>query len=793
MTPDSFDLDPALERAVAEIRAEDIPEEVIEAAAARVWQRLSEPGEHPPRVREPAEHIRDCAAFQALIPDFRAQRLPAARALLLQDHLHECVTCRRVFEGKVVPLGTRQSYAAPETRSRTTRWAIAAGAIAAGGLVAWFSITQFGGPAGRAFVQSVNGTLYEVSTAGVRVMAAGEPLPDGREIRTARDSSAMLALRDGSLVEMRDRSDFSTAQSGADLTIHLGRGSLIVQAARRRSGHLYIATADCRVAVTGTVFGVSAGVKGSRISVITGEVHVTQDNRETVLHSGEQVSTSESLEPAPLRDDFSWSHNPALVRQLAAFRENLARLQMPQMRYSSRLLGLLPASTVFFASIPNLANYLGEAQDLFRQRAEENPELREWLSGSGASIVPVLEKLRAASAYLGDEIAIFGMSAHSGPVFLAEARRNGFPEFLEKSGLPLQLETRGQMVLFSPNRDALTAALDSSFQQTPFYTRIAEAYRQGAGLLLCADLARLGPHPGPPGMRYLVAEQIRVGQHMETRANLGFDGPPAGIAAWLGAPSPMGALDYISPEATFALAFTASDPAAIFDQVPEIFFERASLDVQSDLAASLGGEFALAMDGPALPVPSWKLAAEVYDPARFQSAVQKAAAAYQFHLTQEVSGGRTWYTITSAHRNPLTEAHYTFASGYVIAAPTRALVTRALEVQASGSGIARSPAFLAMLPRDHYTNVSALMYQNFGTTLAPLAGLLGPKGAQMTNMKPFLMAAYGEPDRIALASTGDLLGTSFNNILSGSLFNLAQNALPLAQVLETTPSLAPSR
>ena len=261
-------MDTALEQAVTEIRDEAIDDAVIEAAAARVWARLAGASEH---------HIRNCADFQSLIPEYRAGRLTAARAMLLQDHLHRCVTCRHVFEGKVV------TFPAPRAARRTVhtvRWAVAAVVVAAAGLSIWVAVDQYGGRTGRAIVQTVNGTLYEITPAGIRVLAAGQDLPDGVEIRTAKDSDAMLELRDGSVVELRERSGYSASQAGADLTIHLDRGSIIVEAAHRRSGHLFVATADCRVAVTGTVFSVSAGVKGSRVSVIQGEVRVNEDNRD---------------------------------------------------------------------------------------------------------------------------------------------------------------------------------------------------------------------------------------------------------------------------------------------------------------------------------------------------------------------------------------------------------------------------------------------------------------------------------------------------------------------------------
>jgi hypothetical protein len=771
---------------------------VVEAAAARVWARLAEAGQH---------HIRGCADFQSLIPEYRAGRLTPARAMLLQDHLHQCVACRHVFEGKVV------AFPAPRAARRTVhtvRWAVAAVVVAAAGLSIWVAVDQFGTHTGRAIVQTVNGTLYEITPAGIRQLAAGQELPDGVEIRTAKDSDAMLELRDGSVVELRERSGYSASQTGTDLTIHLDRGSIIVEAAHRRSGHLFVATADCRVAVTGTVFSVSAGVNGSRVSVIQGEVRVSEDNREKVLHPGEQAVTSTSLEPLSVRDDISWSRNrDRLLKQLDALRTSIEKLHLPDLRYSSRLAGRLPASTAFLVSIPNLAQYLGEVQTVFQQNT--------WWTGAGLKVEPMIEKLRAASVYLGDEIIVTGFAGPDGkmlgPVVFAEVKREGFPEFLKRQGLPVSIVTRPGVVVFGPPTGAVAAfaaALDSGFQNTPLYARIAQRYREGAGLLLCADLALL---PSPPqqlnGVRYIIAEQKEVNHQMEASATVGFDGPRTGIAAWLAEPSPMGALDYVSPDATLVTAFVVKNPADIVDQTLALAQrspaaadkaltdarQQAGFDVRSDLAASLGGEFAVALDGPAFPVPSWKLVAEVYDPSRFEATVQKLAEAYKLRTSQETADGRTYYMLAATVPNPLTEAHYTFADGYVIAAPTRALVARALQVKAAGTSIARSAKFLSMEPRDGHVNFSAVVYQDLGTTLAPMAGLLSAFGGagrgrqnplqDLGNLKPSLIAAYGEPDRITIASNKNVLGKSMTDLLSGNLAGIAGSALPFSQLMGT--------
>jgi hypothetical protein len=108
-------------------------------------------------------------------------------------------------------------------------------------------------------------------------------------------------------------------------------------------------------------------------------------------------------------------------------------------------------------------------------------------------------------------------------------------------------------------------------------------------------------------------------------------------------------------------------------------------------------------------------------------------------------------------------------------------------------GLGRSQSFTAMLPHDPYADFSAVVYQNLGNTLAPFAGLFGPQGARLANPKPLLVAAYAEPDRVTLASTGDLLGISLNNLLSGSALSAARDMLPMAQLLGTRRAPIPSR
>jgi hypothetical protein len=429
----------------------------------------------------------------------------------------------------------------------------------------------------------------------------------------------------------------------------------------------------------------------------------------------------------------------------------------------------------------------------------------------------VIEKLRAASEYLGGEIVVAALPGSDGPVFFSEIKRPGFAEFLKRSGLPgaVEEERNGLVEFGSPaGVHALSSALDSAnggIEATPFYTRINEVYHHGAGFLVCVNLsgsnrshdregvvAGSGAASGSERMgnaQSIILDETQVAGHMEARVSVAFDGPRAGIAGWLASPGPMGALDYVSPDASLAAAFVVPNGANIVDQL-KVISPQELAPVREALAASLGGEFALAVDGPLMPVPSWKVVAEVYDPAAAQAAIRQAVAKYageaanQKPLTaaQETVDGRTYYSLAVPDAGPLLEFHYTFADGYLIAGPTRAIVARALQIKTSGLSIMRSSKVASMMPRDRYANFSAVVYQNLGPALAPLASLLGsmipqhpgrhpgqppPSLESLGAMKPTLMAAYAEPDRLTVAANADLIGPSIAGLISGNITSLA--------------------
>src|SRR5260370_41860557 len=98
------EVDKILDRARAGLRAEEGDEAAVTEATERVWAQLST--EISPAVKMeavPADHIEGCADFQTLIPAYLNGKLSEPRSLLLLDHTHECIPCRRALKQARAP------------------------------------------------------------------------------------------------------------------------------------------------------------------------------------------------------------------------------------------------------------------------------------------------------------------------------------------------------------------------------------------------------------------------------------------------------------------------------------------------------------------------------------------------------------------------------------------------------------------------------------------------------------------------------------------------------------------
>ena len=635
-----------LDEAVHQVADEPIDPREVEAAAARVWARLSQEGAPSLEKTSPAPVIEaaapaagslhGCDDFQSLIPAYVRGELSPARALLVEDHTRSCVPCRRALrearEGKAAQ--TLIPRKAANSNSRVVWMGLAAVlAIALGfGLVTLVQDMMAGGTK-MARIDSVEGTLYRVAGDSSRVIRPGETIDEGEEVRTAKGSTALVRMQDGSLIEMSERAGLSLDANRKGNTIQLERGRIIVRAAKQHDRHLFVATRDAQVSVVGTIFAVNSGTKGSRVSVIQGEVHVQQGTRLAVLHPGDQVTTHASVERVPVKNEVAWSRNAKeydqLLAELTALGKEIdSRVARPGLRYSTRLLDLAPEGTTIWIALPNLSKSLAETQKILDEKISESPSLAQWWTGvlrstdSEQKFHQMIAKLGALGANLGDEVAVAmdpGENDKCQPVLLAEVTNEASfratvqqelsgsghadkvvfvddPATAPASGDAMLLWIHNGLVVASPSGDELrkvAAAVNGGanpFKSSAFYGRIAQDYQDGAGWLFAADLHTLiakgeaektpedqqtAERLGILDMDQFIIDRREIDGQAETRAALTFDQARRGIASWLAAPAPMGSLSFFSPDANFVSAFVVKSPVSILDEMLSIKPELA--------------------------------------------------------------------------------------------------------------------------------------------------------------------------------------------------------------------------
>jgi hypothetical protein len=319
--------------------------------------------------------------------------------------------------------------------------------------------------------------------------------------------------------------------------------------------------------------------------------------------------------------------NPGLLPEFGQLLEKLQHeVQVPSARGQSRLLPLLPASTVFYAAFPNYGDASHQALAIFQREVQQSPVLRAWweqgeLAANGPKVEDALEKVYQFSQYLGDEIVVSGATEEGKTpslLILAELRKPGLKDFIQqmakelggnsepgirvlgvqelataKDTQPAQqlvIVVRPDFVIGATSVAALRSFNDRldrksrEFASTPFGQRVSQAYEGGATVVAAADLQKilsqvpLGgeqnqkmfQRTGFADVKYLVWEHKSIDGQAGSQVELSFTGPRHGVASWLASPGPLGSLDFVSPKAVMAGAVRLKDPSQIFEDVKDL-------------------------------------------------------------------------------------------------------------------------------------------------------------------------------------------------------------------------------
>jgi len=321
---------------------------------------------------------------------------------------------------------------------------------------------------------------------------------------------------------------------------------------------------------------------------------------------------------------------PGLIEEFGRLFDKLQRnLQFPPPRSESRLLPLLPESTMSYAAFPNYGDAAHQALNVFRQELQESSVLRDWwqhgeMAAAGPKVEDSLEKFYQLSQYLGEEIVVSGAFEGREPNLLVvvEVRKPGLKKFLQQMLDELAAKSKPGVRLLDPQElatakerspadelvllvrpDFVVAALNLAtlrsfnarldrgnrgFASTPFAQRVVQGYEGGVTILAAADLHKILSQV-PPGtqqnqeafqrtgfadMKYLVWEHKSVAGQAASQAELSFMAPRHGMASWLAKPAPLGSLDFVSPKAMLASTVMLTSPSQIFEDLRE--FETAS-------------------------------------------------------------------------------------------------------------------------------------------------------------------------------------------------------------------------
>ena len=699
-----------LERALEEMKMEDVDPGTIETARARVWENATNAGGAV------------CAEFRQ---DFRAyldKELGSSRRLLVEDHLSRCPSCRtRIAEMK----GERTVIAMPafaKASAGQARWvrhgmlAAAAALLIAVVYAGRSTIDAMMAPGGpRATVVSAEGGLYRVAAGA---LDAGAAVGERESVRTGPGAHAVLQLADGSTVDVNERTELFVTAAWSGQAIHLQRGDIIVKAAKQRRGSLRVLTRDSIASVKGTVFAVSAGVGGSVVSVVEGSVAVHQPGKEVVLRPGDQAASVPAL-ASSVAQAVSWSpdsqHYLELLASLVKIEQELASVPA-ELRSNSTLLPYLPAGAGVYGAVPNPGLTISRALALAQEQSTKNATFAAWWnSETGQELRQIGDRIESISPLLGEEIVFcVSVAGTNEPVPMVMARvqpgkraelATALDGLFARAGEPASYAFSDDVIVVSDSPSHLSWATAHLGQGagSPFAAAIGERYQRGVGWLIGMDASSLitiaAEDDAPPvelaamtKMKYVFLEQRAPAGAEENEVTLAFQGPRTGMASWLADAGSGGAAEYLPADALVAGYVSTREPLQMFEELtaqitrsePEFASGLSSLDEKlgagfvQNLTAAVGTEAALALTGLSTGGPTWVMAIVANNPSVIDGSLLKLVEAFNAELgpdeqskrilfEQESAGGRNWNTVRPGGL-PLGIT-WTYDAGYMVAAP----------------------------------------------------------------------------------------------------------------------------
>jgi hypothetical protein len=682
-----------LERALQEMREEDVDSGTLEGARARVWETMTNAGsatEETPLERSSGSREtplrgsgglqetplrrfgRFCAEFRQDFPAYLGRELGDSRRILLEDHLSRCPGCRASMaemkgERPVVAMPVRSS-------SRWVQWGAFAAAAALLLSVLYLgrdaidSMMAPGGP--RATVVSADNGLYRLP---VGALEAGAAIGEQEPVRTGPGAHAVLQLADGSVVEINERTELFVTAAWSGQAIHLQRGDIIVKAAKQRRGSLRVLTRDSVASVKGTVFAVSAGMGGSVVSVVEGSVAVNQPGRDVLLSPGEQAASIPALANS-VANAVAWSPEAQsyleLLTSLVKIEGELANFPS-ELRTNPDLLSYLPTGAVVYGAVPNPGLTIGRALALAEEQAAQNATFGAWWnSETGQLLRQLTDRVQSVNPLLGDEIVFCASLAGLDdpvPIVMARVQPGRRAElasaleglFAAAGESPASYSVSDELMVVSSSPSQLAWALAHLGQGagSPFAAALGERYGRGVGWLIAMDAPPLvtmaAGDDAPPielagmiGMKYLFLEQRAPAGAIENEVTFAFQGARTGMGSWLADTGSGGAAEYLPADALLAGYVSTREPLQLFQEFtaqmtraePDFADDLAAMDAKlgagfvQNLTAALGTEAALALTGLSVTGPTWVMASVANNPAVIDSSLQKLVDTFNAEL-----------------------------------------------------------------------------------------------------------------------------------------------------------------